>query len=183
MVLRSSDLRPYFGVKLFRNPGFPIVSRRQIKVSLALGLNTGRSRCLNSWYFYHFPSTSAHGILEMSSYCNHQTMYEANFAEESCIVEEFQFWTSRFALIWKKTSLVPIRCGAGPSVRISAEMCRSFKIQCRDRTTTSGALGMPNPWLCDGVTVTFHFKNYLIRSSSRTSWLSQNCVKWRRPEA
>ena len=70
-------------------------------LSLALGLNM--CRCLNSWYFYHFLSTSSHGILRISSYCNHQTMYEVNCTEESCIIEEFQFWMSRFALIWKKT--------------------------------------------------------------------------------
>ena len=56
---------------------------------LSLGLNM--SRCLNSQYFYHFLSTSALGILGMSSYCIYQTMYKFYFTEESCIVEEFQF--------------------------------------------------------------------------------------------
>jgi hypothetical protein len=72
-------------------------------LSRALGLNT--SRCLNSQYFYHFLSTSALGILGISSYCDYQTMYKFYFTEESHIVEEFQFWTSKFALIWKEWCL------------------------------------------------------------------------------
>jgi hypothetical protein len=32
-------------------------------------------------------------------------MYEIYFAEENHFVEEFQFWMSRFALIWKEQCL------------------------------------------------------------------------------